>query len=78
MLEKLVKEIRNGGSLEINSLASRLGTSPQLVEAMLEHLQRSGLIRDYANCGVGCQGCGLQNSCKSLSVVRLWQSNYEG
>jgi Mn-dependent DtxR family transcriptional regulator len=74
MLEQLVKEIRNGGSLEINSLAARLGASPQLVEAMLEHLQRSGLISDYTNCGVGCQGCGLQASCKSLSVVRLWQS----
>ena len=28
MLEQLVKEIRNGGSLETQSLAARLGTTP--------------------------------------------------
>ena len=78
MLEQLLIEIRNGGSLETNTLATRLGTSRQLVEAMLEHLQRIGLIQNYADCGSGCQGCGLRGSCGSQSTVRLWQSNSEG
>ena len=78
MLEQLLKEIRNGGSLETHTLAARLGTSPQLVEAMLEHLQRLGLIQNYADCGSGCQGCGLRDSCGSQSTVRLWQSKSEG
>ena len=49
MLEKLLQEIRAGGTLETRALADRLGASPQLIEAMLEHLQRSGLIQDYVN-----------------------------
>ena len=45
MLEQLLKEIRAGGTLETGKLAARLGTTPQLIEAMLEHLQRARLDR---------------------------------
>lgn len=78
MLEKLVKEIRAGGTLETRVLAARLGTSPQLIEAMLEHLQRTGLIRPYVNCGEGCRGCGLREACNKQTAIRLWQSKFEG
>ena len=76
MLEQLIQEIRAGGTLETGSLAVRLGTTPQMVEAMLDHLQRSGLIKDYNGCSDGCQGCSLQDSCKKpgINTVRLWQS----
>ena len=76
MLEQLVNEIRAGGTLETGALATRLGTTPQLIEAMLEYLQRSGLIQAYVNCGDGCQGCRLQDACKqpNPSTIRLWQS----
>jgi Mn-dependent DtxR family transcriptional regulator len=79
MLEQLVREIRAGGTLEVHSLARRLNTSPQIVEAMLEHLQRSGLISAYVNCGDRCQGCGLKEAChtKPKNGVRLWQSRSE-
>ena len=78
MLEQLVKEIRAGGTLEIGDLATCLGTTPQLVEAMLEHLQRNGLIQAYS-CTDGCLGCTLQNTCKKPDpgAVRLWQSHSE-
>ncbi len=75
MLKQLINEIRAGGTLETRALAARLGTTPQLVEAMLEHLQRSGLIQAYAGCNDGCQGCNLQNACrKTPGTIRLWQS----
>jgi hypothetical protein len=76
MLEQLVKEICAGGTLETQALAARLGTSPRLVQAMLEHLQRAGVIRSYVDCGEGCQGCGLSEACNTQkhSTVRLWQS----
>jgi len=76
MLEQLLKEIRAGGTLETGKLAARLDTSPQLVEAMLEHLQRAGLIKPYINCGDGCQGCGLREACQTQKdiTLRLWQS----
>ncbi len=77
MLEKLVEEIRLGGTLETGALAARLGTTPRLVEAMLEHLQRSGLIQAYVNCSDGCLGCSLQNACKKPGTLRLWQSTSE-
>ena len=80
MLEQLVNEIRAGGTLETSDLATRLGTTQQLVEAMLEHLQRSGLIQAYIRCGDGCQGCSLQTACRKPDpgAIRLWQSKTQG
>ncbi len=75
MLEQLLDEIRAGGPLETNALATRIGTTPQLLEAMLEHLQRSGLIGAYVSCSDGCLGCNLRDACgKTPSTMRLWQS----
>ena len=76
MLEQLVREIRSGGTLEVNSLAARLKTSPQVVAAMLDHLQRSGLISAYINCGEGCRGCSLSETCHTQAgpTVKLWKS----
>lgn len=80
MLEQLAREIRAGGILETGELAARLGTTPQLIEAMLDHLQRSGLIQAYVSCRNGCQGCNLQDACnkKSSGTIRLWQSRADG
>lgn len=80
MLEQLVNEIRAGGTLETGDLATRLGTTPQLVEAMLEHLQRSGLIQGYASCNDGCLGCSLTDICKkpNAGTLRLWQGTSDG
>jgi hypothetical protein len=79
MLKQLINEIRAGGSLDTNTLAVRLGTTPALVEAMLEHLQRSGLIAAYVRCDDGCLGCSLQDACrKTPGSIRLWQSTSEG
>jgi hypothetical protein len=74
MLDELLKEVRAGGSLETGVLAARLGTSPQLIVAMLDHLQRLGLIKTYVHCADGCQGCSLQGDCARKNTVRLWQS----
>lgn len=75
MLEQLLTEIRRGGLLEVGALAARLNTSPQLVEAMLEHLERSGLLSAYLGCADGCRGCSLEGSCPASRSggVRLWQ-----
>lgn len=76
MLEQLMAEIRVGGTLEAGALAARLNTSPQMVEALLEHLRRSGLLRAYETCGDGCSGCGLKQGCdqqKKHAGVQVWQ-----
>ena len=77
MLEQLLKEINAGGTLETNALAVRLGASSQMIQAMLEHMQRAGLISQYSSCQDGCQGCSLQASChidQGGGQLRLWQS----
>ena len=77
MLEQLLNEIHAGGTLETNALAARLGASPQMIQAMLEHLQRAGRIRPYSSCSDGCQGCSLQAACnleQRGGQARLWQS----
>lgn len=78
MLEQLLAEIQAGGTLETGALASRLGTSPQMVLAMLEHLRLNGTIRAYSTCGDGCEGCNLKSSCspgERAGTIRLWQSS---
>ncbi len=75
MLEKLLAEIRSGGTFETGVLAARLGTTPALVEAMLDHLQRLGQLRPYETCGEACGGCSLKAACRANAPggVRLWQ-----
>lgn len=63
MLEKLLSEIRSGGTFETKDLAARLGTTPELVEAMLEHLERAGHIQPYRSCSDACGGCSLRGDC---------------
>lgn len=75
MLEKLLAEIRSGGTFETGVLAAKLETTPALVEAMLEHLQRAGHLRPYETCGDACGGCNLKDACrvKGRGGVKLWQ-----
>ena len=78
MLEKLMAEIRAGGPLETGRLAARLGTSPGMVVALLEHLRLSGYIQGYETCGDGCQGCSLKTACApnaDAPKIRLWQGS---
>lgn len=77
MLEQLLAEIRAGGTFETSTLAAKLGTSPAMVEAMLDHLQRLGRLQPYQSCGDGCSGCGLKRACRSKARadgVKLWQA----
>ena len=76
MLEKLRDEIRAGGTFETGVLAARLGTSPEMVEAMLDHLQRLECLHPYQACNDACGGCSLKSACRSAARsdgLRLWQ-----
>jgi len=64
MLQTLLNELRKGGTLPVETLAARLNVSPQLVQAMLEDLQRRGMLQQLdASCGDGCGGCSLAGAC---------------
>jgi hypothetical protein len=64
MLERLLEEIRRGGTLPPAVLAARLGESTGMVEMMLEDLERRGRLRRLDNqCGSACGGCSVADSC---------------
>jgi Mn-dependent DtxR family transcriptional regulator len=74
MLERLLNEIRSGGTLQPAALASRLNISVNLVEMMLEDLERRGLLAQInPSCETTCHGCSLADSCSPTSAQgRLW------
>ena len=79
MLAQLVGKLEAGGSLDTAALSRELGVSPALLEAMLEHLGRLGLIRPYTRSSEACGECGFKASCGSKldGGVRLWQARRE-
>jgi len=76
MLEKLLHEIRQGGTLQPVALAARLNTSTILVEMMLEDLERRGMLTQIKeSCGgSSCGGCSLGGSCAGPAspAKRVW------
>ena len=64
MLEQLIAELRSGGTFEMGDLAARLGTTPEMLKVMLEHLQRIGFIQPFRACGDTCSDCGLGSNCR--------------
>lgn len=81
MLMRLLDEIRSRGTQDPHSLAARLGTTPEMVKALLEHLQRSGYLHPYTGCAEGCGACSLQADCAGKAqgqAPRLWALNEKG
>jgi hypothetical protein len=74
MLEKLMREIRDGGTLQPAVLAARLNISTGLVEMMLEDLERRGLLAQVdTQCSKPCGGCPLVGECAVTSPQgRMW------
>ncbi len=77
MLNRLMDEIHYGGTLEVNALADKYDTTPQLITAMLGHLERLGVVADYVDCGDGCDGCTLSADCSHKGKPRLWRGAAE-
>jgi predicted ArsR family transcriptional regulator len=64
MLNRLLELLREGGTHRIRNLADELGTTPELVEAMLEDLARMGyLSRSASECSDKCTACPLSEMC---------------
>jgi len=64
MLNKLLDLLREGGTRRIADLAQELGTTPELVEAMLEDLARMGYVKHVASqCSEKCSTCPMAEMC---------------
>ena len=76
MLEKLLQEIRSGGTFQPAALAAKLNISVGMVEMMLEDLERRGIITQVnASCGESsCGGCPLVGDCGIAGGTpgRMW------
>lgn len=83
MLRKLVRLVEEEGALQVEDLARRLHTSPALVRAMLDTLERQGRVRPVApTCGLNapCSTCPLKGVCglPSVSTARVWVQKSDG
>lgn len=67
MLEKLLNELRTNGLSSSASLSEKLGTTPQMVTAMLDSLERMGYLRTIQeSCEGGtCTSCAVNGYCTS-------------
>ncbi len=75
MLDELMNDIEVGGTLEVNALARKYDTTPQLITAMLGHLERLGVVAQYIDCGEGCQQCSLSADCSHKHESRMWHTS---
>ncbi len=75
MLEKLLTIINQGGTLDLNTLADKLDTSPELVKMMLDQLAAMGRLSNSEFCaGAACGGCSLSDACSSKTdQIHLWK-----
>lgn len=75
MLEQLLLTLREGHTYSSLELAHRLNTTPQMIEAMLEHLQRVGVFRSESPQEGSCSACPLSNTCNTCHErpLKIWQ-----
>ncbi len=73
MLERLLELLRTGGTHLVTDLAHEIGTTPVLVEVMLEDLGRMGYLKQVGGkCGGECGGCSLAGLCSAGSSGQVW------
>jgi hypothetical protein len=73
MLNRLLSLLREGGTRTLAELAQVLGTTPPMVEAMLEDLCRRGYLETQeGNCAGQCSGCPTGAACTVGGGGRIW------
>jgi hypothetical protein len=79
MLNQLLDLLRSGGTRRVADLSRGLGTTPELVEVMLEDLCRMGhLKRVGGECGGQCSACPMAGLCAVGGDERLWVLTEKG
>jgi Mn-dependent DtxR family transcriptional regulator len=72
MLEKLLNLLGDTRTHSLADLAHALDTSTDMVEAMLQHLEQMGRVRQVTNCDSGCQECAHEATCAPSNPTRIW------
>jgi hypothetical protein len=79
MLLDLLNLLRQGRTRSLTELARTLGTSVEMVEAMLQDLGRMGHVHmvnecqpDGCNCDIACPSCSRSGECVQVHSGRIW------
>jgi predicted ArsR family transcriptional regulator len=79
MLNRLLEQLRSGGTHRVADLARALETTPELVEMMLEDLVRMGYLKQVGGaCERNCAGCSLAGLCAAGESGRVWALTERG
>ena len=79
MLDRLLELLQAGGTHRVSDMARSLGTTPQLVEAMLGELARLGYLKEVgAQCGDQCAQCPIAGTCTAEARGRIWTLTEKG
>jgi predicted ArsR family transcriptional regulator len=74
VLAKLQALLQRGGAVTIDQAACELDTSPEVVRGLLDHLARTGVLRQMtASCNSACTGCTLARDCGRSTQGLVWQ-----
>ncbi len=73
MLTRLLEMLKSGGVRRVADLARELGTTPELVEIMLEDLTRMGYLKQTGgSCSGACAHCEMAGFCAAGTQGQLW------
>ena len=73
MLKALLKQITQGGTWTVESLARELETSPQMIQAMVQDLARRGYLKPAQQaCSGACASCPVAGRCIKSSAQTVW------
>ena len=73
MLKQIVQHIADGGTWTVEALANDLGTTPELVTAMIEQLVRQGYLNPAGSaCDRACASCSMAQGCIRGMGSRIW------
>lgn len=79
MLEQLLNILHQGGSHTVAGLAQKLGTSPTMVEVMLEDLTRRGYLQTIGDrCTSECEHCPFGSGCTVAGAKQVWSLTGKG
>ena len=74
MFDKLITLLKRGGTVTIDQVARELGTSPEVVNGMIDHMTRQGWLRSMSpSCDSMCSACVFARDCTRATTSQVWQ-----
>lgn len=74
MLARLQAILQRDGAVTLDQVARELDAPPEVARAMMDHLARTGRLRQItASCDSACAGCLLARECGRTAQGTVWQ-----